>query len=136
MTERHEGTEVRQPFVVSNLLNGQTVATLQAAFPLTEADFLRLKGGPPATSATAALLFSGGVGYAISLGPKIEATFLGGSEQLSAGEIRTMLAVTAISILLYLAGLLMPNDKRRMLKRIEAHFRDSAPSTHIVGGKS
>jgi hypothetical protein len=136
MTERHEGTEVRQPFVVSNLLNGQTIATLQAAFPLNEADFLRLKGGPPATSAAAALLFSGGVGYAISLGPKIEATLFGGSDQLSSGEVRTMIAVAVISLVLYGAGWLLPNEKRRILRRIEAHFRESTPSTHIVGGKS
>lgn len=135
MAESHEDQAVQQPFVVSNLLNGQSVASLQAVFPLTEADFLRLKGSQPVTTAFATIIFSGVIGYAISLGPKLEPLASGGKFQLTTGETWTLILGVGISVLLYAIGFMCPNEKKRTMRLIENHFKRSKPSTHIVGGQ-
>ena len=134
MAKAYEGKQLDRPIVVADLLNGRSVATLQAAYPLHEADFLRLQGSPPATAALATIVFSGVVGYAVSLGPKIEPLFLGGKMELSSGETRTLVLGTTLALVLYGIGFFWPNEKKKVMKRISQHFQDAKPSTHIVGG--
>ena len=127
------GQQLSQPTPITDLLNGQSVATIQVPYILTEADFLRLKGGPPITAATAAMLFSGVVGYAISLGPKITPVFEGGSLLLEPGELRTILGCIALSVVIYGLGLFCPDDKKRTMRKIDEHFKNAQPSSHIIG---
>jgi hypothetical protein len=135
MAQAFEGRQLSQPITVTDLLNGRSVTTMQAPFLLTEADFLRLKGSPPVTSALATVVFSGVVGYAVSLGPKIAPIFEGGNSHLTSGEIRTMLAGTAVAAVLYAVGFWWPNDKKKTIKKISNHFDSAPPSSHIVGGR-
>ncbi|MBT1072656.1 hypothetical protein [Pelotalea chapellei] len=134
MEKTYVGRQLNDSVTVSDLLNGQSVATIQIPYLLTEADFLRIKGGQPITSASAAMLLSGVVGYAISLGPKISPVFGGGKLQLEAGESKTIIAGIIIAIVLYVIGFFCPNDKTRTLQKIEKHFDKAQPSSHIVGG--
>lgn len=135
MESEYEGRQLSQPILVNDLLNGRSVTTLQAPYLLTEADFLRLKGSPPVTAAFATIVFSGVVGYAVSLGPKIAPLFDGGKSQLTSGEISTMAVGTLASVLLYAIGFLWPNDKKKMMEKILRHFDSAPPSSHIVGGR-
>lgn len=134
MTTEYIKQQVTQSIVVTNLMNGESIATLQSAYPLTEADYERLQAGAPMTSTLAAMLFSGVVGYAISLGPKLESLFSDGKLALAPGETKTIVIGSAISAVVYLAGLLLPNKRKSVMEKLKAHFNDARPSTHIVGG--
>lgn len=135
MEHAYEGRQLSQPIAVTDLLNGHSVTTMQPPYLLTEADFLRLKGGPPVTAALATIVFSGAVGYAVSLGPKITPLFEGGKSQLTSGEISTMVAGAFFSVVLYAIGFYWPNDKKKTMKKIASHFDSAPPSSHIVGGR-
>lgn len=134
MGRAYEGRQLSQPIAVTDLLNGKSVATMQPPYFLTEVEFERLKGSPPITAALATIVFSGVVGYAVSLGPKITPLFDSKPSELTSGELRTIVAGIVISAGLYAIGYLWPNDKKKTMRKIAKHF-DSAPaSTHIVGG--
>lgn len=135
MERAYEGRQLSQPIIVTDLLNGRSVTTMQSPYLLTEADFLRLKGGPPVTAALATIIFSGVVGYAVSLGPKIAPLFDGGKSQLTSGELSTMAVGTIASAVLYGIGFWWPNDKQKTMKKISKHFDSAPPSSHIVGGQ-
>lgn len=134
MATEYRGRQLSQPIVVADVLNGESIATLQSVFALTEADFLRLQGGPPITATLAAVIFSGVVGYAISLGPKLETMLSGGQAQLTSGETKTIAIGVVVSAVLYVIGYLLPNDRKKVLSRIASHFQKTRASTHIVGG--
>ena len=134
MATEYRGRQLSQPIVVADVLNGESIATLQSVFPLNEADFLRLQGGPPTTATLATAIFSGVVGYAISLGPKLETVLSGGQSQLTSGETKTIVIGIIASAILYGIGYFLPNDRKRVLSRIAAHFEKAKTTTHIVGG--
>lgn len=134
MTIELNNQKLDQPVVIADVMNGQTIATLQAVFPLTEADYLRLKGGPPITASAAVMIFSGVVGYAIALGPKLQSIISGEQSLLSYGEIKTIGAWTLISVVIYAIGWLIPNDRTNIMKRLHGHFKVAKSSTHIIGG--
>lgn len=135
MEQAFEGRQLSQPITVTDLLNGRSVTTMQAPYLLTEADFLRLKGSPPVTAALATVVFSGVVGYAVSLGPKIAPIFEGGNSHLTSGEIGTMVAGIVVSAVLYIIGFAWRNDKKKTMKKISSHFDSAPPSSHVVGGR-
>lgn len=135
MEHAYEGRQLSQPIIVTDLLNGRSVTTMQQPFLLTEADFLRIKGSPPVTAALATIMFSGVVGYAVSLGPKIAPIFDGEKSQLTSGEIGTMAIGAMASIFLYAVGYWWPNDKKKVMKNISRHFDSVPPSSHIVGDR-
>lgn len=125
---------IDQPVVVADVMNGQTIAMLQAIYPLSEADFVRLKGGTPITAATAVMIFSGVVGYAIGLGPKLESLITGNQLLLSSGEIKTIAVWSAISLAIYFIGYCLPNERTSVMKKLSNHFKATKSSTHIIGG--
>ena len=134
MATEYRGRQLNQPIVVADVLNGESIATLQPAFALNEADFLRLKGGPSTTATLATVIFSGVVGYAISLGPKLETVLSGGQSQLTSGETKTIAIGVVASAILYGVGYFLPNDRKKVLSRIAADFENAKTSTHIVRG--
>lgn len=134
MATEYTGRQLTQPIVVADVLNGESIATLQSVFALTEADFIRLQGGPPTTATLATVIFSGVVGYAISLGPKLEAVLSGGQSQLTGGETKTLVIGLVASVVLYGIGYFLPNERKSVLSRISTHFQNAKASTHIIGG--
>lgn len=134
MEQPYEGRQLSQPIAVSDLLNGRSVATIQPPYCLTEVEFERLKGSPPITATLATIVFSGVIGYAIGLGPKVAPMLEGKSPELAAGEVRTIVVGSVLSLVLYAVGFCWPNSKRKTMKKIASHFEAAPPSTHIIGG--
>lgn len=134
MDRAFEGRQLSQPIAISDLLNGRSVATIQPPYLLTEADFERLKGSPPITAALATMVFSGVVGYAIGLGPKIAPMLELKPAELTSGELRTIIFGTVVSAILYVIGYVWPSGKKKTMKKIAKHFDGAPPSAHIVGG--
>jgi hypothetical protein len=133
MDQAFDGKHLSQPIKVSGLLNGRSVATIQPAYLLTEVDFERLKGSPPITASLASLVFSGVVGYAIGLGPKIAPILESKPTELTSAELRTIVFGTVVSAILYVIGYAWPNSKKKTMKKIANHFDGAPASAHIVG---
>ncbi|AMK78161.1 MULTISPECIES: hypothetical protein [Methylomonas] len=134
MATEFSNQQIDQPIVIADVMNGQTIAMLQPVYPLTEADFVRLEGRPPITSAGAAMIFSGVVGYAIGLGPKLESIITGQEPILNNGEVKTIASWSAIALLFYLFGLFLPNQRTNIMKKLSSHFKATKSSTHVIGG--
>lgn len=124
---------INTPVVVADVMNGQTIATLQPVYPLSEADFVRLKGGTPVTAAMAVMIFSGVVGYAIGLSSKLEPLIVGDHPLLSISEIKTIAGWSAISLAIYGIGFFLPNERSSVMKKLSNHFKATKSSTHIIG---
>lgn len=127
--------QLDKPLVVADVMNGQTIAMLQTVYPLSEADFVRLRGGPPITAAGAVMIFSGVVGYTIALGPRLQTIITSDQPLFSNGEIQTILAWSALSLAVYLIGLCLPNERTSVMKKMSNHFKAAKSSTHIIGGR-
>jgi hypothetical protein len=134
MTTELNNQRIDQPVVVADVMNGQTIAMIQTIYPLTEADFVRLKGGTPITAAAAAMIFSGVVGYAIGLGPKLQSLITGDPPLWDNSEIKTIAGWSAISLVIYLIGFCLPNERTTVMKKLSKHFKAVESSTHIMGG--
>ena len=134
MATEFNNQRIDKPIIVADVMNGQTIAMLQAVYPLSEADFVRLRGGTPITAAAAVMIFSGVVGYAIGLGPKLESLITGDQPLMSSGEIKTIAGWSAISLAIYLIGYCLPNERTSVMKKLSNHFKATKSSTHIIGG--
>jgi hypothetical protein len=126
--------QIEKSVVVADVLNGQTIAMLQALYPLTEADFVRLKGSAPITVWVAGSIFSGVLGYAIGLGPKLQSMIAGDQLLMSTGEIKVIAVWSLISLVFYLIGKCFPNERTGVMKKISNHFKGAKSTTHITGG--
>lgn len=134
MASELHNQQIHQPVVVADVMNGQTIAMLQTIYPLTEADFVRLRGGTPITAASAVMIFSGVVGYAIGLGPKLESIITANQPIMSNGEIKTIASWSLVSLVIYGVGYLLPNERTSVMKKLSNHFKATDSSTHILGG--
>lgn len=133
MSRDYEGREIRQSVRIDGVLNGRSVASMQTPFMLTEADFMRLRGGPPITASISAVIVSAVVGFGIGLIPKIAPILKGGEIQISDSEGYTVLAGFIIAALIYFVGLAFPSDKGKVMKNIADHFVEEKPSIRILG---
>lgn len=121
MAREYERQQLTEPVAVKHVLNGKTVSP-QPHYELNEADFVRLQGGPSKLSGFANLLAGGVVGYAITLYPKLEVLMMGGPSEFTKGEVRTVLAGGGVTLLLYVVGRYLPNDRQRVMKKISGYF--------------
>lgn len=133
MSRDYEGREIRQSVRIKGVLNGRSVASMQTPFMLTEADFMRLRGGPPITASISGVIVSAVVGYGIGLIPKLTPMLKGEEVQISDPEGYTVLGGLIIAIVIYLAGLAFPSDKGKVMKNIANHFVEEKPSIKILG---
>lgn len=125
MTSIHQGQTRRAPYVLPSLGSGESIASLQANFALSEADFLRLQSPQSKTSALVGWVFGGWVGYVIGLLPKIKiVSSMPDYSGISEGEKITAGVILIIGLLLWLAGIFLPNDKRTATKKIKKYFAD------------
>lgn len=135
MEPAYQNQQLNQPVVVGDLLSGRSIATVQAPFLLSEVEYIHLQGSPPLTATLATNLFFAVVGYAISLGPKFIAVIRGEPSQLTGAEWSTLGVGVALAVALYAAGLALPNERRKTMKKIAEHFRNSPASHHLLKGR-
>lgn len=127
MGEMPVKTTENQTFTHSIEVSGATVSPIpglyQPAFPLGEADFLRLRLSSPWLTSAGAAVLSFGLSYALPLAVQV---FL----ERRAGKTTTIAveswwisgALLAAGVALLIGGLVFSRERRRVLKRIQAHF--------------
>jgi hypothetical protein len=115
-----------------DLLSGTIIGTFQEDYRLCEADYLRLKTSKPVTLGWANGILLATLGYGLSLIPKLFDKLTGKPVEIAIGEWLTLLIGICLSILLYLIGLALPNDRKAVMKEIENHFKSAPKSRQII----
>lgn len=125
MNENIENREISQTVIVTGLLSGASVGTWQADYPLTGRDYEHLKNGKPVTFnwANSILLTSFGIG--LTLFGKYLSQQTDPTVTIYKGEWFGLGLGVIISVILYIIGLLLPNDRKKIMKKLKAHFDNS-----------
>lgn len=131
----YENQILTETVLAENLLTGISIGTFQENFQLCEADFLRLTNdGTPLSTWSANILFAS-IGFGMSILPKWFSELAEKSEKVSQAEWATLAAGLAVSLLLFIAGKLMPNEKKKLINSMSEHFRSAPKSRQIVRGQ-
>lgn len=128
-----EGQRFTETFPATADRTEPSIGSLQADFPLCEADFLRLKNGNPKMLTAAYSVLLTAVGLGLSLGGKYaEAIINRLLVPIPKWEVYGFASAIALAAILYFAGLFLPNDKKKVMNDIETHFKKSPRTRHIV----
>ena len=131
----YENQVITQTVVTENLFTGVSIGTFQEDFQLCEADFLRLKNdGTPLSTWSTNILFAA-IGYGISILPKWLSEMAGKPEKVSQAEWIALAASLAVSLVIFLVGKLMPNEKKDLLSKMAQHFKSAPKSRQFVRGQ-
>jgi hypothetical protein len=124
----YENQVITHTVTTGSLFTGVSIGTLQEDFQLCEADFLRLKNeGTPLTSWSLNILFAA-IGYGLSILPKWISEIAGKPEKVSQSEWAVLAISLTASLLFFIVGKFIPNEKKDLLNQMSQHFK-SAPKT-------
>jgi hypothetical protein len=132
MTERIiKDQEITETQVVPDLLTGSDIGTWQAEYLLREVEFERIKHGKPATYNWANSLALTAFGFGLSLLAK------GYSDALliTKGEWIALAVGVGFSGILYVIGIYIPDNRKRVMKQIESHFENAPTQRQILRGR-
>jgi hypothetical protein len=136
MTSRVSNQTLNQTVVLDeDPLTGARVGSFQVDFPLCEADYVRLRHGDTWLSRISAGIFSGAIGFGISILPKFIAQNSGGKESVSMPEWHAFVWVTAIGGIALVISFFLPNEKKKVLSRIAKHFKSEPRTRQLLRSK-
>ena len=115
--------EITETQIVSDLLTGTDIGTWQSEYLLREVEFERIKYGKPITFNWANSIALTTIGFGLNLVAKGYSNVA----NINKGEWIALSAGIAFSIALYIIGLLLPNNRKKVMKKIEKHF-ENAPT--------
>ncbi|WP_194441047.1 hypothetical protein [Pseudoalteromonas simplex] len=136
MSSRIENQQIIETIPVHGLISGASIGTWQADYPLTALDFEHIKNGKPVTFNWANSILLATVGFGFNILAKGATTLAGVEQQVYIGEWIALGAGVAISIVLYLVGLALPNDRKRVMKDIKEHFNSAPKQRQVVPGEN
>jgi hypothetical protein len=125
-------TTITETVVLSEPLSGNTIASLQVVYPFTEADFVRLdsQGNVVKNWATSFLLIT--IGSAITLLQNLLRDGVDQAKEIAVGDIWVLSGLVVITVVLFVIGAFMPNEKKKLIRRIGNHFKDSPSHNHFL----
>lgn len=132
MNDNIENQQLSQTVIVPGLLSGASVGTWQADYPLTGRDYEHLKNGKPVTFnwANSILLTSFGVG--LTLFGKYLSKLTDPAVTIYKGEWIALAVGVIISAILYLIGFFLPNDRKKLMKKLKNHFDKSPKKRQLL----
>lgn len=136
MTSRVSNQTLTETVVLGeNPLTGARVGSFQVDFPLCEADYVRLRHGDTWLSRISASIFSGAMGFGISILPKLISQHNGGKDSVSMPEWQAFGWVAGLGGATLLVSFLLPNEKKRVLSKIAAHFESEPRTRQLLRSK-
>jgi len=132
MDQTYSNKQLSHPTPVNDALIVPSILASQTTFPLTQVDFLQMKGRPALTETWAMNFVFAAIGYALSLGPKLADWWLTNGMGPTRNEWWILALTVAISLALFLAGAALPNDRRKIFKRIGKHFDEAEVTLHAT----
>lgn len=135
MNSRIENQQITETIPVHGLLSGASVGTWQADYPLTALDFEHIKNGKPITFNWANSILLAAVGFGLNLLGKGASQLAGIQQQIYIGEWIAFGSAIVVSAVLYSFGLFLPNDRKRVMKQIQEHFKSAPKQRQVVKGE-
>ncbi len=135
MSNLIENEQITETIPVHGLLSGANVGTWQADYPLTAIDYEHIKNGKPITFNWANSILLTTVGFGLNLLGKGASEMAGIQQEIYFGEWVALGVGFITSILLYLIGLMLPNDRKKIMKNIQDHFKNSPKQRQVVKGE-
>lgn len=136
MTNRVENQQITETIPVHGLLSGANIGTWQADYPLTAIDFEHIKNGKPVTFNWANSILLATVGFGLNLIGKGASQVVGMQQPIYVGEWIALGFGVVVAIVLYGIGLALPNERKRVLREIQDHFKNSPKQRQVVPGES
>lgn len=127
-----ENQEITETQMVPNLLTGTDIGTWQAEYLLREVEFERIKNGKPVTHNLANSIVLTSFGFGLNLFSKGYADIT----TISKGEWIALSVGSIISVIFYIIGMCLPNNRKKVMKEIEDHFKNAPTKRQAFkGGK-
>lgn len=136
MTNRVENQQITETIPVHGLLSGANIGTWQADYPLTAIDFEHIKNGKPVTFNWANSILLATVGFGLNLIGKGASQVVGMQQPIYVGEWIALGFGVVVAIVLYGIGLALPNERKRIMREIQDHFKNSPKQRQVVPGES
>ncbi|MFH1874131.1 MAG: hypothetical protein ABH859_02970 [Pseudomonadota bacterium] len=118
--------EITETQFVPDLLTGADIGTWQKDYSLREIDFERIKRGRPITFTLAISIALTTFGFGLQLLAKGYSNIA----NINKGDKVTLVIGIALSAVLYIIGLCLPNDRKKVMKKIEKHFKEAPTKRH------
>lgn len=125
MNDRIENQTITETIPIQGFWSGASIGTWQEDYPLTALDFERLIYGKPQTFTWASGVFIATLGFGLNLLGKGMSGITGAQQQILLGEWIALAFGFLISVVLYFIGLALPNERKKVVKKIQQHFEDS-----------
>ncbi|MGO4894749.1 hypothetical protein [Flavobacterium sp. W21_SRS_FM6] len=122
-----ENQEVTETQNFPDLFTDVEVGTWQAEYVLREVEFERLKNGKPITYNWANSIGLTSFGFALNLLAK------GYSDHtiILKGEWIALGLGVSVSVVLYVVGTMLPDNRKKVMKDIESHFENATKKKQI-----
>jgi len=127
-----QGREITETQIVPDLLTGTDIGTWQAEYLLREVEFERIKHGKPITFNWANSIALTSLGFGLNLFAKGYSD----SSLITNGEWIALGVGIAASMILYLIGFFLPNNRKTVMKKIEKHFENAPTHRQIIRERS
>lgn len=116
---------VTEPFTVPTSLSGINIGTWQEDFPLTGRDYEHLKNGRSKINSTADSILLTSLGIGLNLAGKAITQISNSEIVIYKAEFGAFICGILISVILYIIGFCLPNDRTRLMKKLKNHFDNS-----------
>lgn len=136
MSSPIENQQITETIPVQGLVSGVSVGTWQEDYRLTALDFEHIKNGKPMTFNWAHSILLATVGFGFNILGKGASTLAGVQQSIYIGEWITLGVGVFISLVLFLVGRALPNDRKRVMTEITKHFNTAPKLTQVVTGES
>ena len=135
MTTRIENQQITETVSFHGLVSGAQMGTWQADYQLTALDFEHLKNGKPSTVVWTQSILLVTAGFALGIAGKASAKFFGAPQEIFLGEWIAIAIGGFVSAILFVAGLFLPNEKKRVMSEIDNHFENAPKKRQLVQGE-
>ncbi|MCE7530808.1 hypothetical protein [Acinetobacter nosocomialis] len=126
MSENYIDLDIKKTVrVEKDVISKGNLESLQALFPLKEADFLRLKSKESSFKTFSGYILGAVIGYVFNILKNIYDYFVNGNIKAVQTSEWIIIGVGLLAtIVCYLIGEYLPNERTKIMKNIEKYFND------------
>jgi hypothetical protein len=125
MDKVYKDKVLTETFFATDLLSGTSIGTWQEDYPSREVDFERIKHSKPMTFIWADSILLTTLGFGLNLLAKGYSYLTGNTPPICKGEWIAFFSGLTVSVVLYIAGHFLPNERKNIMAKIEQHFKNA-----------
>ena len=136
MTEQiYKDKVIERTVLVKGGLTDTSIGTWQADYPLREVEYVHIRNNVKSkTYACASAVFLTTFGFGLNMLAKWYSQTDDTCSQITKGEWIVIGCGLFISVVLYLIGIRLPNERKKVMNDIDSHFKSAPKSRQAVKG--